>query len=752
MIWLLKKKDINHYSEKISKEVKADLDYLLSECKKNLKDVDVQLITKAFHFCVEAHKNKVNKPGEPYYKSPLAIAHILISEIPLDQISVICALLYDVPEGSDIYGLKDIHSEFGQTVAEIVEGITKIQHIEEQNIKSSENYRKLLLSLFKDVRIILIKTAEMLYDIRGISNLEVEEQVEIAREALEIYSPFAHRFGLRNLKGELEDLAFQILNPEAYKEIKNKVHLTKKEREEYIRKFTKPIRERLENDDLFRKNDIKFELNGRAKNIYSIYNKIQIRGLPLEKLNDIFAIRIIIDSDDEKYCYLSYSIITDIYELVEDTFKNYIAYPKKNGYQSIHAALQGADGSPVEVQIRTRKMHEISEKGVASHFNYKRGFLPAQSVLDEENTEEWLNLVRSVFEKVGQGKTDELLDSIKKNWHQDEIYVFTPAKEFKIFPQDATPLDFAYAIHSEIGEHCIGAKVNGRIIPLDYKLQSGDQVEILTSKKQKPTKEWLSIVVTQRAKTYVQKYLRDQKIQAEEKGQQLWSDFLSRLNFKVSDKKFKKVIAVLNYNSKADFFIALSTSGFNEQMMFDYIKELLRGMKKKKGNKQDKIDDFRSNGFLDGRENKPGYNSKYKITNTSLAECCNPLPGDKIYGVLSPDGKTIVAHRNNCNKIKNLQKNQLQTLIEMDWSNLKDKDFSVRLLITGIDKPSILYEITSQLSSIGKINILGFNFNTTEEGFKGFLTLSIPDSEILFNVMKGLKAIDGIKSVERYME
>ncbi|MFH1050649.1 MAG: RelA/SpoT family protein [bacterium] len=762
MIWSLRKKEIGS-STGTTKDNKDELENLLKVCRFNLKSIDENLISKAFLFCLEAYKNKSNESGVPYYKHSYYVAMIAVNEMPLDETSVICALLHDIPNDSDIFKLKDIKSEFGQTVAEIVEGINKIQHIENQNIESSENYRKLLLSLFKDVRIILIKIAETLQNMRDITdsvhnNLlipDIDGQFKISTEALEIYCPFAHRFGLGNIKGELEDLAFQVTNPEKYTEIKAKVHGTRKERELYIKNFVKPLKDALEHDEIFKKNKIKFEINGRAKHIFSIYNKIHIRQLPLEKLNDLFAIRVIINSEDIKYCYIAYAIITSIYELVPETFKNYIANPKKNGYQSIHAALKGPDGSPVELQIRTRQMHLISEKGVASHFNYKRGFLPAQSVLDDENTEEWLNLIKSIFEKVGKGTSDELLESIKKNWHQDEIYVFTPAKEFKIFPKDATPLDFAFAIHSEIGEHCIGAKVNSKIVPLNYKLQSSDQIEIITSQNQTPNKDWLKIVVTQRAKNYLQKYFRDQKLKSEEKGQLIWDEFLTKMGFHVSEKKFGKILKTLNYDSKQDFFIALNTSGFNEQMLFDYIKELLREMKKKKEKKNKEKPGASSNGFLSGKGEENGntkFNIDYRIQNINYADCCFPLPGDKIVGEISGDGKNMRVHRKKCNIVKKINLLNTNSVITLDWNNLHPENFVSKLRITGKEQTSIFAEITSCISSVENISIVGFNFKSHEEGFEGFLTLSFKDPDHILEIMEKIKKVEAVREVERNLE
>ena len=762
MIWPLKKKE-SLTKEWITKDNKNELENLLNTCRTNLKTIDENLILKAFHFCLEAYKNKSTESGVPFYKHSYNVAMIAVNEMPLDEISVVCAMLHDIPFYSDIYKLKDIRSEFGQTVTEIIEGINKIQHIEDQNIESSENYRKLLLSLFKDVRIILIKIAETLQVLRDITNtdnaglmtLDIEGQIQIAHEAMEIYSPFAHRFGLGNIKGELEDLSFLITNPEEYKEIKEKVHGSLKERGKYIEDFIKPVINALDNDELFKKNKVKYEISGRAKHIFSIYNKIHIRQLPIEKLYDLFAIRVIIHDDDIKYCYIAYAIITGIYDIVPDTFKNYIANPKKNGYQSLHAALKGPDNSPVELQIRTKQMHLISEKGVASHFNYKRGLLPAQSVLDDENTEEWLNLIKNVFEKIGKGASDELLDSIKKNWQQDEIYVFTPAKEFKIFPKDATPLDFAFAIHSEIGEHCIGAKVNSKIVPLDYKLQSGDQIEIITSQNQKPNKDWLRIVVTQRAKSYLQKYLKENLLKTEEKGQIIWEDFLEKMNFIVSEKKFGKILKKLNYDSKQEFYIALSTSGINEELLFDYIKELLRQMKKNKSKKQKEIIKNEKQSISHYKE-QPDSNKRLIIdslpTNISFAQCCFPLPDDKIVGELSDNGKNLIVHRKKCNMVKKISLFNTNSSINLDWDRIKSVTYQSKIKIMGKDSNSILINISSLVSSDKNVNLLSFNFNTTDEGFEGILTMSFNEPGKLFELIEKIKKIQDIRNVERYLE
>lgn len=721
----------------------SQLKQLLKTCKKHLKNYNEELIKKAFIFCVEAHKNKVRKSGEPFYKHPLAVAIITIKEMPLDQTSVIAALLHDVVNQSDFYSIKDIRSEFGATVEEIVSGISKIQHIESHNVSENENYRKLLLSLFKDVRIILIKIAEMLHNMRTIKYLEPEIQKKVANEVLEIYSPFANRFGLRNLKWELEDLAFKTINPDAYQEIKSKLHLTREEREEYIINIVNVIKHRIKNDDEFKDNKIKFKINGRAKHIYSIFNKIRNRGLPMEQLNDLFAVRIILDIDEISYCYLTYKIISRMYSVIDGTLKDYIANPKQNGYQSIHFAVRDELNNPFEVQIRTLKMHELSEKGVASHFNYKRGFLPAQSVLDDKNLEEWLNVVRKVFEKVGGDDSKELLLDARKKSHTDEIYVFTPTNEFKILPKDSTPLDFAYAIHSDIGKHCIGAKVNSRIEPMDYVLQSGDMIEILTSQKQKPRKDWLKIVITPRAKSQIHKYFKLKKMKKENKGKLIWEEMVKKLDIKYPNKLLLKMQKKLNFNSDDDFYLALATSGIDKITMFNLFKDIITEINNNKTSSG-------FNGIL--KENRKRKSKKIAVNYSSkllFASCCNPLPGDKILGIISNDTKEIIIHRNNCPNIKELLNVYSSSIFEMDWDKINQTEFKTKFLILGEEKDNLLNDITTMISQMNNINIQSFNFDYTEEGFKAYITVQLNHIDDINTLFEKLKTINGIKSIQR---
>jgi len=740
MVWLFKKESLPFKTLPNYGEILKDYHTFIDNVKKKFDKADLEVLKKAFIFCVEGHKNKVRKSGDPYYRHPLAVAYIVMEEIPLDQTSIICALLHDIPKFSETYGLADIKSEFGQTVAEIVDGISKIQHIETQNIEIQENYRKLLLSLFKDIRIILIKIAEMLHNMRTIKYLSEEEQIKIAKESLEIYAPFAHRFGLANLKWELEDDAFRIINPKEYNRIKNNVQLTHIEREEYIKSFIEEVKKMLNDNVLFQKNKIKFEIYGRAKSIYSIYNKEFARQMSMDKFNDLIAIRIIIDSDEVSYCYLTYGIITGFYPIIPNSFKNYIANPKKNGYQSLHIAVKGPGNNPIEVQIRTKKMHEIAEKGVAAHFNYKRGLLPAHSIFDQENIENWLELIKEVFEKSKISFEDELLEKLKKQWLFDEIYVFTPDKSFKVFPKDSTPIDFAYSIHEDIGNGCIGAKVNGNIVPLNYKLSTGDQVEIIHSSNQYPKKEWLNWVVTNKAKNSIIRYLNSQKYQEIEKGQQIWRNFLLNNNFQLNDKKFKKLITKMGFKTEEAFYSKLATSELKDTITLEGIKQILWG-------KNLKIPED----FVENTDNNKSIYDKKII----LSKCCYPIRGDKIVGIISLDGKTLMIHRKKCNRLKSMKLQNLSenySVYKLNWDNIDVNVFEVKLIVKAKERDDLLNDVIDIISNYNEIIVKGFTFETKDEVFSGALFASVPDKTYLDKFIKELKTIDKILSIERYLE
>lgn len=552
------------------------LDVLIELAKKNKgkSRLNKKLLKKAYDLCCQT-KSMLDENGNPKYLENIQIAKITLDEIHLDQQSALVSLLFDLPLYNKDIDQKFIRSEFGDTVSQIIEGLDKIKTIEnERSLEEEhlENFRKILISLSTDVRILLVKLAIRLFVMRNLEKEELQKQKEISHETMEIYVPFANRFGLRNIKWQLEDHSFKFINREAYTEIKNKLQATRNERELYAQKFIRPIEKLLKNDPFVKSNKIDFDISARAKHIYSIFNKIRLRKKPLEELYDLIAMRIILSSDYPNACFYVYGIVASVYPPVPETFKDYINSPKKNGYQSIHAAVLGPQRKPVEVQIRTTQMHDFAEEGMAAHFNYKRGLLPVKSVFDETHVVQWMDSVKDIFENRHNLSSKQLMDSLKKNLFFDEIYVFTPANEMITFPKDGTPLDFAFEIHSDLGIHCVAAKVNGDNVPLDYQLKNGDQVEIITNQNHFPDKSTLNNVITPKAKSVINKYLKSIKKQKIDEGQKLWIDALQKENIDLKEMNFVKLYREMNFKEKEDFFLTLSENVEMVNKAIDFLK------------------------------------------------------------------------------------------------------------------------------------------------------------------------------------
>lgn len=741
----------NKVNNDLGLEAEKDLANLLELCEKNLKKYDAELITKAFQWCFEAHEKNIRKSGLPYYTHPVSVAKIIVEEMPLDDISVASALLHDVMDYSDKYTLKDIRSEFGSTLTQIVDGISKIRHIEGHgldNVDQRENYQRLLLSMFKDVRIILIKLADRLHNMRTVEHLPAERQKNLSKETLEIYSPFAHRFGLGNIKWELEDLSFKVLNKPAYEEIVKSIHGTRRERESYIKKFVGPIRDRLQKDSFIKKNGIRFELSGRPKHIYSTYNKLLDRGLPIDELNDLFAIRIILDTDDKNLCFFVYGVVCEVYKPVPGTFKNYIYNPKKNGYQSIHTAVVGPENKHVEVQVRTLPMHQIAERGVAAHFTYKKGPLTAESVLEDKNIQNWMDSVREIFENAEEETPQQLFESIRRNLFQDEIYVFTPANELKLMPKDSTALDFAFNIHSEIGYSCIGAKVNGKVVPLNYKLQSGDQVQILTSDKEKPKREWLNFVVTSRAKSLIHKHLKEEYRMILSKGTKMWQDKCIKNDLVLSHGDFKKLYYSLGFKDEESFFHNIGSGNFDLESNFEFIYYKVQDGLDEKPDRTELLAGINGN----GSKRKPQKQRQLveRGMQLNLAECCNPLPGDEIIGILQP-GENLMVHRSNCRIFNGHNRPQGTKIIDIQWDDIKKESFTTDILIVAEDRPSMLNDITLAVISIEGTIIKGVSFETMESKFEGKISVEVGSRKQIEEVFKKVYAIDGVNSIDRIL-
>jgi len=719
------------------------LESLLADCRAALPKCDEQLIRKAFDFCVDAHRESVRASGEPYYTHPVEVARIVAREIALDDISVAAALLHDVIEDTE-FTVQDIQAEFGTTIADIVDSVTKIADIvENRTITEAETYRKLLLSLIRDVRAILIKLADRLHNMRTIDALPPERRHRIARETLDIYAPFAHRLGLANLKWELEDLAFKVLNPSAYLLVAKALQETRAEREAYIQRVIAPIEQHL------RAHGLRFEITGRPKNLYSIYQKMLTRGKALEEIYDLFAIRIILETDDSNECYFAYGLVTQLYTPIPERFKDFIAVPKKNGYRSLHTTVIGPEGRPVEIQIRTRAMHEIAERGVAAHFRYKaeQGVSPAWN--DDPELEEWIQWVRELFEKRSREEAaQEFLESFRLNLYQDEIYVFTPKGELKRLPKGATPLDFAFAIHTEIGHHCIGAKVNGRIVPLDYKLQTGDQVEILTSKHQAPSRDWEQIVVTHKAKSYIRRYLNEQKRLKQHEGQQLLEKRLRKLNLTIAPEELDRIAHALKYENRSALFYALGTGAISPEFVIDLLQtKSARAPENAPLPSAEQITEV-------ARRHSTGIELLDTPTDGtpllySYARCCNPIPGDEIVGIITI-GSGIRVHRRSCPNVQELLAANHPRLVQLRWGNVGEEQFLTALRITGDDRPGMLHNITKAILSCERTNIRSVNIDSYGGIFEGIFTLYVRNTEQLERIIEKLRRIRGIHTVTRF--
>ena len=712
------------------KKLLADL---LGVCHKNLPKVDESLITKAFKFALEAHKHDLRASGEPYFYHPYEVAMIVVEEFPLDDITVVATLLHDVVEDTD-FDLNLMTKEFGKEVTEIVDGVTKISGIfKGQDITKAENYRKMLLSMVKDVRVILVKFADRLHNMRTLEFVSPDKQKRIAQETLEIYAPFANRFGLARVKWELEDLSFKYLNRETYEELVNKVKSSRKEREAYIKRFSDPVKKKLDDYNL------KFEMGGRPKHFYSIYRKMMKRNKPFEEIYDLFALRIILDTENANECYTTLGIVNQMYLPVPDRFKDYISIPKNNNYQSIHTTVIGPEGRLVEVQIRTMKMHEIAERGLAAHWKYKE-----DKTATDKDLESWLNWIRDIFEGAGKDESRrEILEDFKLNLYQDEIYIFTPKGELRRLPIDSTPVDFAFEIHSNVGYQCIGAKINGKIVPLDTLLHSGDQLEIITSKNQHPNKNWLKFVKTQKAKSAIRKWMNKEEEKIVKAGKEIWTKKLKKLKLSFSTSDVSKIARKYKFDNNSQFFQAIAQGNVNLDL-------ILIDTQGKSEEEQEKILAFDK--FADiARKDAGGIlvDGKSSGIMYSYAKCCNPIPGDPVIGYITV-GEGIKIHRKTCNNLLNLSKVDADKLVAVQWPGTDGTLFVAGLTVKGEDSPGILNDIAHTIVSYRSTNIKSININTNDSTFEGSVMVYVNNLEHLNNLMDRLKKLRGLYKVERF--
>lgn len=742
----------------LSNFYKKKLDELVSNAKINLssKKVNERLISQAFRFALDAHRNDKRESGEPYFSHPYEVALILAKEIPIDDITIAAALLHDVVEDTK-FSIQDIRAEFGETVAEIVDGATLIEGIfENYELKQIESYKKMLLSMTSDLRVMLIKFADRLHNLRTLEFLSNPRQMRMAQETLDIYAPLAHRFGLSQLKSELEDLSFKFLDRNSYDEIANTIKDKRRERERFIKKFIHPIKEALNAEEY------KYEIFGRAKHIYSIYQKLKKQMKGLDEIYDLFAVRIILDTSNKYDCFTVYGIVTQIFTPIPERFKNFISLPKQNGYQSLHTTVMSHEGKLVEIQIRTREMHEIAEKGIAAHWKYKENMM-----LNDKKIEEMMKSIRDTFENASRDEltSTQLIESFKLELYQDEIYCFTPKGELKILPAGATPIDFAFAIHTEVGMKCIGAKVNGKIVPLDSPLKSGFQVEIITSKNQKPKRDWEMFVVTQKAKADIRKYFNSERRNMIGEGREIFEKKLKKHKLHVNDDDLQRVVHRMKMKDLQNFYYETAKNSEKADKVIEVLSD------KSKMQMIDQGQAVPENGETDTAENGNGLFMKYitdvrsaskgiTIGNSEsqttiagikyeYAKCCSPIPGDEVIGYIT-QSEGIKIHRKNCNNIINLYLLEPDRIVEINWGETEGGDFTGGIKIIGEDKPGILNEITETISKNFNINIKSLNITTKGSMFEGTMILCVQNLGQLNSIIEKINGHRGIFSAERF--
>lgn len=723
--------------EKENKEIINEYRKLLRRTNLKKGDPDILLIRKAFDFAVEAHKDVRRKSGEPYIFHPIAVAQIVVEEIGLGTTSVVCALLHDVVEDTHLT-IEDIDRLFGKKVAKIIDGLTKIEEVFDQSASlQAENFRKIILTLADDVRVILIKLADRLHNMRTLESMRKDKQLKIASETLYIYAPLAHRLGLYQIKSELEDLALKYKAPHLYSEIVEKLRKTKAVRTRFINRFNNPIKKAL--DGL----NVQYVIKGRPKSVYSIWNKMRKQNIPFEQVYDVFAIRIIVDSlpENEKTdCWNIYSVITDFYQPNPDRLRDWISTPKANGYESLHTTVMSPTGKWVEVQIRTTRMDEIAERGYAAHWKYKEN--SKENALDT-----WIARVREVLENPELNAID-FVDDFKLNLFAKEIFAFTPKGDIRSLPHNATALDFAFEIHSELGRRCVGAKVNQKLVPISYQLNSGDQIEIITSKAQTPSEEWLGFVVTARAKTAIKAFLRIEKKKLELKGEKIIEEQLQKNKLLVNEENFRTLKSLFNTPSNSELFIEAAKKNLDLKSLKKARKQdgklILKTQKRKSAQSLDAIVESTR-----GNKAQLVIGSKTKKLDYRISTCCNPIPGDEIVGFITKDGK-ITIHRVNCPNTVKMMSNYGYRVVRSKWDDDTGAiSFLASIQITGIDRTGLVNEITKVISNEMNVNIRSLQFDGMDGVFEGKILVYVNDTSHLKNLREKIKAIQGVMKVNR---
>lgn len=738
------------YSEQDEQVIACAYDELMAHCAKICKtDDDVNLIKRAFSLAKDAHEGVRRRSGEPYIMHPIGVAKIVVDEIGLGVKSVAAALLHDVVEDTD-YTVENIEHMFGPKIAVMVDGLTKMAGVfQSETSEQAENFRKVLLTLSDDVRVIIVKIADRLHNMRTLGSMPPDKQMKITSETIYLFAPLAHRLGLYAIKSELEDLSLKYRFPDEYDRIKEKIEATEAARSQFIDKFNAQIIEKLN------ENDIEFEISGRVKSIYSIWSKMQRKQVPFEEIYDIFAIRIVFKPSplipEKSQCWHIYSLITDIYKPKPDRLRDWINIPKANGYEALHSTVMGPDGVWAEVQIRSQRMDEIAERGLAAHWKYKDDD-NADVVKDDVEFERWMRQVRQALSSPTEDAV-EFLDNFKLSLYTSEIVVFTPQGESRTLPQGSTALDFAYDIHSKIGNSAIGAKINHKIEPIFTPIASGDQIEIVTSNNAHPTVEWLSHVSTTRAKQNIKNYLKKDKLNTITIGQEIFENKMKEFGITPSARVFHKLLPAYGSSKKDEFYSKLGAGIIDLNDVGKY----LRQNSSKKMLKFWSLQLPNPFKFLSGEDKKKAKNLQIDedAPQFSIASCCNPIPGDEVVGYKTPHTDVIEVHKRSCQVLIKLASQHGNNLTPVTWASHKAMSYLSVLQLRGIDRKGILMELSQVISGEMNINIREVHILSHDGIFEGQVSLyvkNIDDLKMIMDKVAKVKGVDKVNRMENQIE
>jgi GTP pyrophosphokinase len=727
--------------EKERKEILSAFRGLLRVSKEKRTRQETQMIRKAFDVAVEAHKDMRRKSGEPYIYHPIAVAKICSEEMELGATAVVCALLHDTVEDTHIT-LEDVEELFGSTVAQIIDGLTKIPEVFDENVSiQAENFRKMILTISDDLRVVLIKLADRLHNMRTLESMREDKRLKIASETNFLYAPLAHRLGLYTIKTELEDLCLKHMNPVAYDEIETKLKSTKAVRQRFIRRFVHPIKEAL----LFE--GYAFEIKARTKSVSSIWRKMQSKEIPFEEVFDLFAVRIILDTSEEiekSDCWRVYSVVTDFYQPNPDRLRDWISTPRANGYESLHTTVMSPQGKWVEVQIRSKRMDDIAEKGLAAHYNYK------ESKSGENKFDRWIGEIRDLLESPNANAMD-FVNEFKLNLFNDEIYVFTPRGDLRVLPTGATTLDFAFDIHTDIGLKCIGAKVNNRLVPLSHQLKNGHQVEIITSTKQKPSEEWLKFVVTARAKQKIKNALNEERKKIADDGKEIVDRKFKQYNIRFVGENITVLEKFFKVPSATELYIRIA-KGKIDLSKIRSIKNVGGMLHWEREIKKTKITSSSDiNKRIDKKKDVLVIGDDFNHIEYSFARCCNPLPGDSVFGFITIS-EGIKIHRTNCPNAENLMSKNAYRCISAKWKSKELKEHIAKLRIVGIDDIGIVNKITQIISFQHNVNMKSISFDSYDGIFQGKIQVYVFDKQHLDELIDKFVMLEGVKRVERWDE